>query len=191
MPGVAIGLRNVHYAKLTSDDDTGCVYAEPVKIADAINVNVNPNSTLTTLFADDGPSEVATSVGEIGVDFSAKAIDSTDVAALFGSTIGADGIMTEKTTDAPPFVAFGYERTLSNGKKRFVWLTKGKFIPGQANSQTKEANVTFQPDSMSGKFTKRAYDDVWRMSATEDDEDFDGAATWFTAATLNAAPAAG
>lgn len=187
--GVPVGLRNVHYALLTSDDETGCVYSEPVKIADAITVNVNPNASITTLFADDGPAETATSIGEISVEFTSKAISNETRAELLGSTFGADGILREKTTDSPPYVAFGYERTMSNGKKRFVWLTKGKFIPGQVNSQTKEGTVTFQPDTMTGTFVKRAFDDEFRLSASEDDTEFTDGANWFTSVTLDAAPA--
>lgn len=187
--GVPIGLRNVHYALLTSDDETGCKYSEPVKIADAITVNVNPNASVAVLFADDGPAETATSIGEVSLEFTAKAISTEDQAALLGSEVGTDGVLLEKTTDSPPYVAFGYERTMSNGKRRLVWLVKGKFIPGAVDSQTKEGSVTFQPDTLTGTFVKRAYDDVWRMRANEDDTEFTGADTWFTAATLDAAPA--
>ncbi len=182
--GVAVGLRNVHFALLTDDDKTGCRYEDPVKIADAITVNVNPNASVAVLFADDGPSETATSIGEISLEFTAKAISSEDQAVLLGSIQGEDGVLRERATDSPPYVAFGYERTMSNGKRRFVWLTKGKFIPGSTDSQTKEGTVTFQPDKLTGTFVKRAYDDVWRMRANEDDEEFSGANEWFTSDML-------
>lgn len=44
-----IGLRDVHYAILTSDNASGAVYETPVKIAGAISANVNPNTNSATL----------------------------------------------------------------------------------------------------------------------------------------------
>ena len=50
-----IGLRDVHYALLKTDDVTSgqATYDTPVHVVGAISANVNPNTSSATLFADD------------------------------------------------------------------------------------------------------------------------------------------
>ena len=52
-----IGLRDLYIAILTNDSPESTVYAEPVRVVGAITANINPNSSSSTLFADDGPMD--------------------------------------------------------------------------------------------------------------------------------------
>ena len=63
-----VGLDNLYYAVLTKDDETGVTYDTPVKIAGAIKVKVDPKSNSATLYADNGPAETVTALGEINVE---------------------------------------------------------------------------------------------------------------------------
>ena len=42
--GTIIGLKDLHYAILTQDDETGGTYEDPVKISDVIEVVINPTT---------------------------------------------------------------------------------------------------------------------------------------------------
>ena len=72
MAGVQIGLKDLHYAKLTKDTSTTVTYGTPASIAGAISAKVSPAVNTATLYADDGPDEVTSALGEITVELVAK-----------------------------------------------------------------------------------------------------------------------
>jgi phi13 family phage major tail protein len=176
-----IGVRDLHFALLTSDDATaGAVYEDPEKIAGLITINVNPNTSSGTLFADDGPADTATALGEIEVEFSTKDLSLAQQAKLLGHEIGSDGVLLRKAEDIPPFVAVGYRVLKSTGGYRYNWLTKGKFrVPNQEH-ETKTNDVNFQTPTIAGSFLRREYDDLWQKVGDTDDVTFTSAATWFS-----------
>lgn len=183
---VQIGLSDLHFAKLVSDSESAATYSEPTRIAGAITANINPNSSIETLFADDGPFDTAASMGQIELETVAANFPLAVQAELLGHTLGADGVLKRKTSDVPPWVAVGFKSLKSNGKYRFTWLLKGKYSMPEMGQQTKGDTVEFQTPTMNGSFVAREVDGVWIMQADEDDPTFSGAATWFSAATINA-----
>jgi len=180
MAGVQVGLKNLYYAVLTKDDATGVSYLAPVKIAGAINAKISPKSNTEVLYADDGPDETATALGEIDVEFEAKDISLADQAALLGHSI-VGGVMLKKATDAAPYVALGFMSKKSNGQYRYIWLTKGMFALPDQEYATGEDKPKFQTPKLKGTFVKRAYDDLWQRIADEDHPDYVASigANWF------------
>jgi len=180
MAGVQVGLKNLYYAVLTKDDATGVSYLAPVKIAGAINAKISPKSNTEVLYADDGPDETATALGEIDVEFEAKDISLTDQAALLGHSI-VGGVMLKKATDTAPYVALGFMSKKSNGQYRYIWLTKGMFALPDQEYATGEDKPKFQTPKLKGTFVKRAYDDLWQRIADEDHPDYVASigANWF------------
>lgn len=178
--GVLVGLRDLHYALLTSDDDVGTVYEVPVPIARAIEARISPSVNTDTLYADDGPAEVVTSLGEIGVEVKISDLPLSVHAALLGHTV-KDGVMVENAADTAPYLALGFRSIKSNGKYRYVWLYKGKFAPPEQSFQTKADRTTFNTPTLRGAFVKRASDDDWRATGDEDEPEFlpATAANWF------------
>ncbi len=168
MPGVLIGLRDLHYALLTKDDSTGVTYSAPVKIAGATQANINPNSSTEVLFADDGPMETASALGMIELEMIAADFPLDVQAVLLGHTVGANGVLTRKSSDIPPWVAIGFKALKSNGAYRFVWLLKGKFNQPEQNHETRGDSVNFQTPTLNGAFVKRDKDDAWILQTDED-----------------------
>lgn len=167
-----VGLRDIHVAILLEDTATAAKYQAPEKIGAAITANVNPNSSSATLFAEDGPLENASALGEIEVEIGVADLSNAIQAKLLGHTIGANGILMRKATDIAPYVAVGYRTLKSNGKYRYVWLTKGKFrVPEQAH-ETKRNDVNFQTPTIVGSFLKREFDEVWQKQIDEDDTQY-------------------
>ncbi|MBH8605989.1 major tail protein [Thermoactinomyces sp. CICC 10521] len=178
MSGVQVGLRDLHYAILNQDDANGVSYDTPVKISGFINAKITPTTNSETLYADDGPAEVATSLGEITVELQVKDLPLDVQAALLGHTV-SDGMLIKNADDQAPYVAIGFRSLKSNGKYRYVWLYKGKFTTPEAEFQTKEDKPTFQTPTISGSFLKREYDGAWQVVGDEDMPGFNKADTWF------------
>jgi phi13 family phage major tail protein len=182
MDGVLIGLKDLYYALLTSDEVGSITYATPVRIAGAVTADINPNASNETLFADDGPMETASTLGQIGLDLVAADVPLDIQAVLLGHSF-LNGVMLRKGADVPPWVAIGFKSLKSNGKYRFVWLVKGKFVTPEQKHATKGDKVAFQNPTLKGNFVKRDGDDVWQKTADEDSTDYVTSigTNWFTA----------
>ena len=184
--GVRIGLRDVHYVKLLTDTDGGVTYdGDPIHIAGAISANINPNPSQETLFAEDGPMEVASTLGDIALELTMAELSNAVRADLLGHTF-TSGVLTKKANDVAPWVAVGFRALKSNGSYKYVWLVKGKFSPSAEDHTTKGDTVEFQTPSINGSFVKRDFDDIYEKSGDTDDTDFtdEMATAWFTAATI-------
>lgn len=170
--GVTIGLKNLHYAILDDDPETGSAsYQLPVKIAGAIQANVNPNASMETLFADDGPYDTAASIGQIALELNVADLTLEVQAALLGHGM-TGGVLIRKGGDIPPWVAVGFASLKSNGKYRFTWLAKGKFAPPEQKNETKGEKVVFSTPTIAGSFVKRDCDDEWERHIDEDSIDY-------------------
>jgi phi13 family phage major tail protein len=176
-----IGLRDVHYAKMLTDTSAGATYNAPIKIRGAISANVNPNSSSSTLFADDGPYDSAATLGEISLELNLADIPPAISAALLGHTY-QNGMLTKRSSDVPPYVAIGYRSLKSNGHYRYTWLYKGKFTDGETANATKGDSIEYQTPTITGAFVKRDYDDAWQTEADSDDTNISPAtiSDWFT-----------
>ena len=171
--GVPIGVKDLHFAKLLTDPTSGkATYETPTRIPGAITVNVNPNASNETLFADDGPYETATTIGQIGLEINVADLPLEIQAEIFGHTLDAEGVLIRKGSDVPPWVAVGFRSMKSNGKYRYTWLAKGKFGLPEQNNATKGDSVSFNTPTASGSFVKRECDDEWERHIDEDSETF-------------------
>jgi phi13 family phage major tail protein len=178
MAGVQVGLKDLHFALLTKDDATGVTYGEPEKIAGAINAKISPKSNTETLYADDGPAETATALGEIEVEIEVKDLPLSVQAKLFGHTL-ENGVLTKNADDTAPYVALGFRSKKSNGKYRFVWLYKGRFELPEQEYKTGEDKPSFQTPKAKATFIKREFDNAWQAIGDEDETGFTAGATWF------------
>lgn len=191
--GVAIGLTNLHYAEMTTDDaETGAyAYEAPVRIAGAITANFSPNAANDTLFADDGPYESAYTLGAMTLELNVADLKPEHRAFLLGETYGDDGIIKSSAESIPPYVAIGMSVKKSNGADRYIWYLKGKFSPPDENNQTKSDSINWNTPTITGNFLKRDADNLWRMAIDTDDTKVtaDVKNKWFTAdsAALKAA----
>jgi len=179
---VQVGLKDLYYALLNTDPVGGTpTYAAPVRIVGAIKASINPNTSSETLYADDGPSETATTLGKIDLELNVVDVDLDTQATLLGHTL-AGGVLIRKSADTPPYVAIGFRTLKSNGKYRYTWLAKGKFELSEQANETKGESVNFQTPTLKGSFVKRDADDEWERHIDEDHVDYIAAmgSAWFT-----------
>lgn len=179
--GVKIGLDSLYYALLTADASGGASYGTPVAIEGAISANVNPNSVIGTLFADDGPMEVSSNLGNIELELNVADLPLATLAVFLGHTMSL-GVLAEVANAVPPWMAIGFRTLKSNSNYRYYWLVKGKFRTPEENAETKSDAVNFQTPTIVGHFVKREYDSVWRRRTDADDDNYVTATgtNWFT-----------
>lgn len=179
---VRIGLRDVYYALLTQDDTIGVAYDAPERIIGAITANINPNPSTETLFADDGPMETASTLGDIELELVMADIPLPTLAVLLGHTY-VGNVLRKSAADIPPWLALGFRALKSNGNYRYVWLLKGKFMVPEETHETRSDSIDFQTPTINGAFVRRDFDDEYQIMGDEDEAGFDGA-NWFTTATI-------
>lgn len=180
-----IGVSDLCYTKLLTDDVTGVTYGTIAKIKGTNTIDVKPGADTGTFYADNGPFEAGTTLGEIGVDLEVASLSPEVEADLLGHTCAA-GIITYNASDTPPYVAIGFVSLKSNGKKRYVWLLKGRFQEMDDSNKTKADKVDLQSTKISGKFVIRQNDGAWKKVADEEGTGFIAttATNWFTLDTI-------
>lgn len=151
-----IGCDNLVYAPMTTEDTADALptYGDVVKAPGVMHVNINPNSSQETLFADDGPMETASTLGKIDVEIQKNELTAQNKADLLGHQIDSNGGVVYGDSDVPPWVAIGFRTLKSNGKYRYVWLYKGKFSEPEDQNETKGDSINFQSDTITGQFTR-------------------------------------
>lgn len=177
-----IGIDKLYYAILNSDTTASVSYQTPVHLVGAISVSYNPNSTIATLFADDGPFETEETIGEIELEVGVADISQEDYAILLGHTITA-GVMEETNLDQPVNVAVGFRAKRTGGTYSYFWFYKGKFSKPTMDHETKGDAISYQTPVMMWKGTIREYDGKFKASTRSDADDYTATtgSTWFDA----------
>lgn len=189
-----IGCDNLVYAIMTTEDtvEADPVYSEVKKAPGVMGININPNGSLETLFADDGPMETASTLGRIEVEIQKNELTTQNKADLLGHGIDTNGALVYGDSDVSPWVAIGFRTLKSNGKYRYVWLYKGRFTEPEDNNETKGDSINFQNDTINGQFTKLSKEYTvagkkvrpWKYEFDADHATGEGAAAvasgWFT-----------
>lgn len=151
-----IGCDNLVYAIMQTEDTatTAPSYGDVKAAPGVISININPNASQETLFADDGPMDTATTLGKVDVAINKAELTTENKADLLGHEIDSNGGIVYSDSDVPPWVAIGFRTLKSNGKYRYVWLYKGKFTDPEDNNETKADSINFQTDTINGQFVK-------------------------------------
>lgn len=179
-----IGLKDVHYALLIKDDPTAVdnpiQYGESKFVKGAMSANINPNTSSATLFEDDGPGDVAATLGEITLELNLSDIPLSLQAIWLGHTFEG-GVLKRRADDVAPWLAIGFKTLKSNGAYRYMWLGKGKFAVPEEDYQTKGDSVEFKTPTITGAFAKRISDGEWERVADADEASFipSMAVNWF------------
>ena len=182
---VKIGLKKAYYALITNDVEGAATYSVPVALPKMQQAQVNPKVNRVQVPADDLIDEDITQCLGADVTIQRKDCSLDEEAILLGRPKDANNGVYGGTFDNPPYLAFGYQRTFSDGSGLFVWLLKTKFAPSNSTADTKPAdNVTPQFDTMTASSITRAADGAWIYSRKSSDPNF--AATFFSKATLEA-----
>lgn len=166
-----IGVDNLHFYPITKDDETGVTYSSGVSVPGTVSIDITPSTNNATLYADNMAWETANTMGEVEVSIELADLPKNVQAALLGHTITTDGRLISKSTDEAPYVGISFASLKGNGGTRYVRLTKGRFIEGEDNYQTKGEDIEFQTQTITANFIVRKFDNVWKEIADSDDPD--------------------
>ena len=185
-----IGVKDAVYCLLNSGDtsttDIPVYDATVYPFTGLIEIGFDPASSAAVLFADDGPSESAETVGEMKITLNVKGLLQADRARLLGHT-NANGIMIENASDVSPYIAIGGKRTMAGGASEYFWLPKVQLMKPKADGKTKGASIEYQTPTLEGRVSQLTYNSVYR-SRTVTDNATVAAGTltaWFTAPVIS------
>ncbi|MBR0059912.1 MAG: hypothetical protein IJP68_00385 [Selenomonadaceae bacterium] len=172
-----IGLKNLYYAVMTINAETGAeTYGTPKKIGHAVSVDINPTTQTANLYGDDMAVATDIALQEIAVTIETTHVPLEDQAALLGHTY-ANGQLTAKMSDTAPYVALLFESQKHDGGIRCVKLLKGKFAPSQETINTKGESLDYQVPQLVGTFVAAASGSWKIIKDFEADAD---TASWYT-----------
>ena len=175
-----VGVESLYIAVMTTEDtqEANAVYDNPVYVAPAIGINLQPQGNNAVLYGDDGAIESESANGPVNLAVNTSDLPLATRALILGAAYNAGtGVLTHKATDIPPYLALGFKSRKADGNYRYVWLLKGKAVRPQENYQTKTDNVQFNTPQLNMQFIRRKYDDADYVYA--DEPAFTGGATWF------------
>lgn len=177
-----IGLKDIHIAILTKDDNTGTTYDVPSKLERAISAKLSPKSNSENIYSDDSVEDVITAFEGVDVEIEVNQLSLTSRAKLQGAKV-VKGVLIESKDDTPPTIALGFKSKKNNGKYRYVWLLKGKFELASDEYDTEGEKPKVQSAKLKGTFFARDYDGNFRFIGDEDAEGVDTTiiSGWFTA----------
>lgn len=177
MSKVRIGLDQFHYAGIDAQGG----YEEPTHVRNITEANFNPNSDVATFFADDGPADAYSQLGEVELEVTVADLPPEDYAYLIGADYDENtGLIEVRGTDSPPDVAVGFRSQKVNGKYRYMWFYRGKFGVPEEEFQTKQDSVEFQPQTITYRAVQNDDQAVFRRIDSDDSNaDSDLVENWF------------
>lgn len=159
-----VGLKNLYYATISADIDSGTTYGTPKKIGNAVSVDISPTTQKAVLYGDDSAVATATALGEITVTLETTDIPLADQKILLGATFDSvTNTFMSKGSDVAPYVGIAFESEKHDGGIRCVKLLKGKFAPSQESIQTKGEQINYQVPKIEGVFVTRQSDEGWKI----------------------------
>ncbi|GGJ48464.1 major tail protein [Virgibacillus salexigens] len=173
------GLKNFHFAPLTSDDESGALYETPTKLSEGISVSIEPSVATGRLFGDNRTVATANKFNYVTVNINATKLTAEEEALLLGKTLNSEGVLG--SAGDSPYGAFGFEVTLDDGTSEYWWLLKGKFQEPSRTTNTATDSIEFGTPTLAGEFIKRDFDEEWHFIGNDNNESFTGGATWFDA----------
>ncbi len=175
-----IGVKDLHLAILTQDDDAGVAYEAPLKIKDTMKISMNPKAAKEKIYADNKVAEILSSFESCDVEIAIKDLPLSIRAKFLGHKM-ENGVMIESKSDTPPDLAMGFISNKSNKKNRYVWLLKGQAELYGEDHETEENQPKPQHPKIKFTFYPRGYDEEWRRIADEDEVGYVSATgtNWF------------
>lgn len=170
-----IGLKDIYYAVITSDDESGTVYETPKYLAPAMSLTYTPTYNRADLRGDDQVVATASSKGSTTVSVGITELTKEAQVDILGATVASDGGILEGASDRPKDVALLYRAQKANGNYRYDVIYKVQFNPSEESMETKQETPTFSTPTLDGVAIPRRSDGWEKKKYDEDDPDVDTA----------------
>lgn len=168
-----IGLKDIYYAIVLSDNEEGTTYDTPKKFAPAMNLTYTPTYNRANLRGDDKVIATAASKGVTTVSLGLTELTKEAQVDVLGATVASDGGILEGANDRPKDVALLYRAEKANGSYRYDVIYKVQFSPSEEALATKEETPTFSTPTLTGEAIPRLSDGWEKKKFDQDDEEID------------------
>lgn len=169
------GLKDLHYAIITEENETTTTYAEPKKLGPAMALNLVPSINRGNLRADDGVLFSDAAKGPIAVTLNTAYLEKEVEADILGKTIHSNGTISDNVNDDPPYIAIGGRALNARGGYEYFWVYRVKLAPAEDNKETQQETPTYQTPNLSGEAIPRIHDGeekvkLWDQDPTVEDK---------------------
>lgn len=165
-----MGLKDLHYAVITSESKTETVYGEVKPLGPAMALNLTPSVNRANLRADDAVLFSDSSKGPIAVTLNTAELDKEVEAEILGKTVHSNGLVSDNADDNPPYIAIGGRALNARGGYDYFWIYRVKLAPAEQNMETKQETPTYQTPSLTGEAIPRLHDGEEKLKAWDKDE---------------------
>ena len=163
------GLKDLHYAIITEENETTTTYAEPKKLGPAMALNLVPSINRGNLRADDGVLFSDSAKGPIAVTLNTAYLEKEVEADILGKTIHPNGTISDNVNDNPPYIAIGGRALNARGGYEYFWVYRVKLAPAEDNKETQQETPTYQTPNLSGEAIPRIHDGEEKMKLWDQD----------------------
>lgn len=163
------GLKNLHYAIITSENDTETVYGEVKPLGPAIALNLTPSFNRGNLRADDKVLFSDAAKGPIAVTLNTAYLEKEVEADILGKTVHANGLISDNANDNPPYIAIGGMAENARGGYDYFWIYRVQLTPAEENRETKQETPSYQTPNLSGEALPRLHDGEEKTKAWSED----------------------
>lgn len=189
MSNARIGLSNLHYAKMTTEDTKTSLptYGTITAVTDdAIQANVSVNYSEAELYSGNVQVEQAREFQNATLTLEVPGLTAEQEADLTGATVDSQtGVVTHSADDVAPWVAIMFEgQSQSGSKRRLVKLLKCRFSTPSDENQTKGSSTEFRTSTLEGTCVALKYTDSttgkghqWKLTHVIDADD---ETDWYT-----------
>jgi len=166
---IKYGLRNVHYAKITVDENGETVYGSPKPIPGGVSLTLSPTGDTTTFHADDIPFFVATANTGYSGDLVIAIVPDEFSTDILGNVVDESGAILEYANAISSEFALGFE-IQGDQKGRRTWLYRCSCSRPNIETSTKATGIEPQTDSLTLTAMPRVVDSLSRGTLQKSDD---------------------
>lgn len=165
-----VGAQYVCFDKMDENKDwAGDFEADVIRTDTVKNIDVNDNSSSTTIYASGNPYGQEDDIASKDITVEVIAFSDQTLAKMKGDTITNSGAIISNRNGIKPYFAYGKVVKLSHGKRRYEWFGKCQLVSNTDKTSTSTESFSEQTDTI----TIRAYplnDGTYGVSTSADVE---------------------
>jgi phi13 family phage major tail protein len=163
------GLKNLHYAVITAEDNASITYDTPKALGPAMAFNMTPSINRGNLRADDKVLFSDASKGPMAVTLNTAYLDKEVEAEILGKTVHTNGLVSDNVSDQPPYIAIGGQAENARGGYDYFWLYRVKLSPSEEAMNTKQETPEYSTPNLTGEAIPRMHDGEEKTKAWSED----------------------
>ena len=170
--GYKVNIKNLHYAILIKDDETGVEYGPIKRLPRLMEVTVTPNILEGELYEEGKLADKEVQLSNLVVSMNLSKLSLAERAEWQGYEYEG-GVVEEGVDNKAPYIALAWEVETNGKSSEFIWLYKGKLTPPTDELKQREGNITYNTNNTNLTFIPRDYDGKIRKLADGNDESID------------------